>query len=54
VASNEEHKVMVHQMEELYDAAVQQSPALDPSQIPSGEQLAAEFERFLRDQGRGG
>jgi hypothetical protein len=54
VASNDEHKVMVRQMEELYDAAVQQSPALDSAQIPSGEQLAAEFERFLRDQGRGG
>jgi hypothetical protein len=52
VAANEDHASMVAQMEALYDAAMQQNPAIDAAQIPSGDQLAAEFERFLRDQGR--
>jgi predicted ATP-grasp superfamily ATP-dependent carboligase len=52
VAANDEHAAMVAQMEAMYDASLQQNPAIDAAQIPSGEQLAAEFERFLRDQGR--
>jgi hypothetical protein len=50
VASNEEHQSMVAQLEELYDQAQQQSDLLGTGGMPTGDELAAEFERFLRDQ----
>jgi hypothetical protein len=50
VASNEEHTAMVRQLEQAYDAVSDQSPSSGQPPVPSGEQLAAEFERFLRDQ----
>jgi len=50
VAGNEEHRTMVAQLEELYDQAQQQSDLLGTGSIPTGDELAAEFERFLRDQ----
>ena len=50
VASNDEHRSMVNQLEELYDQAQQQTDLLGTGDIPTGEELAAEFERFLRDQ----
>lgn len=40
VANNEEHVQLVHQLESQVDA-----------ELPSGDELAAELERFLRDQG---
>jgi hypothetical protein len=50
VAGNDEHRAMVAQLEELYDQAQQQTDLLGTAGIPTGEQLAAEFEQFLRDQ----
>jgi PAC2 family len=50
VASNDEHRSMVNQLEELYDQAQQQTDLLGTGDIPTGDELAAEFERFLRDQ----
>jgi hypothetical protein len=50
VASNEEHQTMVAQLEELYDQAQHQSDLLGTGGMPTGDELAAEFERFLRDQ----
>ena len=50
VASNDEHRSMVEQLEELYDQAQQQTDLLGTGGIPTGEELAAEFEQFLRDQ----
>lgn len=50
VASNDEHRSMVTQLEELYDQAQQQTDLLGTGDIPTGDELAAEFERFLRDQ----
>jgi hypothetical protein len=54
VAANAEHKAMIEQLEELYDSsAVDQriemgsAPAVE---IPSGDELAAEVEEFLRGQ----
>jgi hypothetical protein len=38
---------MLHQLEEQYDAAQRVVP---PGPLPSGDELAAELERFLRDQ----
>lgn len=51
VAANEEHGSMVAKLEELYDQAGEQTMSLGDPQIPSGDDLAAEFERFLREQG---
>lgn len=60
VGSNDEHGAMVHQLEALYDQAEQQAVKLAADQardelasgdLPTGDDLAAEFERFLRDQG---
>jgi PAC2 family len=50
VASNDEHRAMVGQLEELYDQAKQQTDLLGTGGIPTGDELAAEFEQFLRDQ----
>lgn len=44
VQSNEEHVAMVHALERQVDA----TPS--PEDLPSGDELAAELERFLRDQ----
>ncbi len=50
VANSEEHRDLVTQLEAQADAMAEaQSPNL-----PSGEELAEELERFLRDQGGGG
>jgi hypothetical protein len=56
VAANSDHRAMVAQFEQFYDAAEQQSsrttrPPTD-LELRSGEELAAEFERFLREQGK--
>ncbi|MEY2580968.1 MAG: hypothetical protein QOE09_817 [Ilumatobacteraceae bacterium] len=50
VATNDEHRSMVEQLEELYDQAQQQTDLFGTGGIPTGDQLAAEFEQFLRDQ----
>ena len=50
VASSDDHRSMVNQLEELYDQAQQQNDLLGTGLIPTGDELAAEFERFLRDQ----
>ncbi len=62
VAGNEEHQTMVDQLERAYDAqeasASDTAPGgpgdastIDPNSLPSGDELAAELERYLRDQG---
>lgn len=50
VSGNDEHQAMVAQLEALYDQVAQQAQTL-AGELPSGDDLAAEFERFLRDQG---
>lgn len=56
VAQSAEHVAMVHQLEAGYDAATStegDGPLSPPGvPLPSGDELAAELERFLRDQGR--
>jgi len=52
IANSEEHRSMVAQLEGQVDgesAAAQ--PELDPSRLPSGDEIAAELERFLRGEG---
>ena len=50
VAGNDEHRSMVNQLEELYDQAQHQTDLLGTGSMPTGDELAAEFEKFLRDQ----
>jgi hypothetical protein len=54
VAANAEHKAMIEQLEELYDSSaaderidMRSTPTVE---IPSGDELAAEVEEFLRGQ----
>jgi hypothetical protein len=53
VAANEEHETMVTQLERMYDAAVDGSGESEGGlELRSGDELAAEVERFLREQGK--
>lgn len=47
VANNDEHMQMVRSLEASYDAEATIAPS---ATLPSGDQLAAEIERFLRDK----
>jgi proteasome assembly chaperone (PAC2) family protein len=49
VASNPDHRAMVRTLEEAIDASEGNPLGLD--EMPSGDELAAELERFLRDEG---
>jgi hypothetical protein len=49
VAANDEHQEMVRQLETAYDSSAQQNLGLGGA-MPSGDELAAEFERYLRNQ----
>lgn len=55
VGGNEEHQAMLGQLERAYDEAQAEAdrsgPGFDPTDLPSGDELAAELEKFLRDQG---
>ncbi len=46
VSANDEHAAMVEQLERAYDELV------PPPQVPSGDEIAAELEQFLRREGR--
>lgn len=50
VTANDEHSAMVSKLEALYDEAGEQTMSLGDARLPSGDDLAAEFERFLREQ----
>ena len=58
VGDNAEHESMLHQLETIFDAAIEQEQAaadglgVDDSEIEpvSGDELAAEIQKFLRDQ----
>ena len=54
VSQSAEHLGMVHQLEEAFDAMLRSSDSIvrPGESLPSGDELAAELERFLRDQGR--
>ena len=58
VAANPEHVAVLHQLEAAYDDEAQAERTammglgpLTSGDLPSGDELAAELERFLRDQG---
>lgn len=51
IENSSEHVSMVRQLEEQYDAEVGLS-ATEFSNLPTGEELAAELEKYLRGEGR--
>lgn len=51
ISQNPEHQAMLHQLEAAYEESVPGS--LGDADIPTGDELAAEVERFLRDQQTG-
>lgn len=55
VADNDTHEAMVRQLESQYDAEERHDGLLlgGGEALPSGDELAAELERFLREEGRG-
>jgi hypothetical protein len=54
IEANEEHQAMVAQFERMYDAADETTDASTTGglELRSGDELAAEVERFLREQGK--
>jgi hypothetical protein len=52
VSGSDEHQNMVRQLEAAYDAEAAQTPTMGVGPLPTGDELAAELERFLRDQGQ--
>jgi proteasome assembly chaperone (PAC2) family protein len=49
VGANPEHLAMVHRLEQVWDT--EESGATTDLPIPSGDEIALEIERFLREQG---
>lgn len=50
IRENDEHARMVHQLEVAFDTEAPRGTGLSAGPLPSGDELAAELERFLRDQ----
>jgi hypothetical protein len=61
IAQNPEHIAMVEQLERQYEAEQAGTPGanpgdhppLDMENLPSGDEIAAELQRFLREEGQG-
>lgn len=51
IAQNDEHRELVRQLEAAFDAQV--AGEADLANLPSGDEIAAELERFLRGQPEG-
>ena len=49
IANSDEHTALVRQLESAADMGETGSP-LDPTDLPSGDEIAAELERFLRGE----
>jgi predicted ATP-grasp superfamily ATP-dependent carboligase len=47
---NPQHSAMLRQLEEAWDGAEPEETPIGPSDLPTGDDLVAELERFLRDQ----
>jgi hypothetical protein len=62
IAQNPEHVAMVAGLEQQFDAEAAVSPSVGPgsdhppfdaANLPSGDEIAAELQRFLREEGQG-
>lgn len=54
VATNDDHQAMLRALEERHDQQIAIQGPEAPADLPTADELAAEVERFLRDQGRDG
>jgi hypothetical protein len=59
IAQNPEHVAMVEQLERQWEAEAaagpnDEHPPLDVDNLPSGDEIAAELQRFLREEGQQG
>ncbi|MGH9213447.1 MAG: proteasome assembly chaperone family protein [Acidimicrobiales bacterium] len=50
IGQNPDHEAMLHQLEAAYERLDEGIASLDGAPLPTGDELAAELERFLRDQ----
>ena len=50
IANSENHTAMLQALETQWDADLGRTAGSMPTDLPSGDELAAELERFLRDQ----
>jgi predicted ATP-grasp superfamily ATP-dependent carboligase len=50
MAQNPQHSSMLHQLEEAWDSSEPEETPIGPSDLPTGDDLVAELERYLRDQ----
>jgi len=50
IANNEDHTAMIQALETQWDADLGRISGPMPTDLPSGDELAAELERFLREQ----
>jgi predicted ATP-grasp superfamily ATP-dependent carboligase len=50
IAESSEHREMVHQLEQQIDEVEAPSARIDDQVVPSGDEIAAELERYLRGQ----
>lgn len=51
VATDPEVKAFVERLEEMADEMSEEDPPVRPDQLPSGDTIAREFQRFLRQRG---
>ncbi len=50
ISNSDEHSAMLHALEQQWDADLGRISGPMPTDLPSGDELATELERFLRDQ----
>jgi len=50
IAQNPEHVEMLHQLEAAWERSEPREPTMGLSDLPSGDELVAELEEYLRDQ----
>ncbi len=50
ISQNPEHQAMLRQLEAAYEESSPATSMGDPADLPTGDELAAELERFLREQ----
>jgi PAC2 family len=50
IAQSEEHKAMVKELEEQFDAGAEPISGFEGESLPTGDEIAAELERYLRGE----
>lgn len=53
IANNPEHQAMLRQLEAVHEESAEPPERMDAGDLPTGDELAAELERFLRGEQEG-